>query len=567
MKKFILTIATITSFVSANAQIPFAYLDINNIKADVFPFGYLGIFETPKGSARYTVGASSLWIGGFDASSTLKIAGQTYRQSGVDFWPGPLDLSASTNATTIAAYNKVWKLNQCDIDDYTMWLNSGMIGPNPIDSIAMNTIINWPAVSSFGLPLAPFFDSNTNGTYDPYAGDYPLIKGDQAIFFVFNDKGGVHGETGGAAIGLEIQAMIYEYSCPDDSSLYNTVFANYKIFNRSSFTLDSTYIGNWADIDLGSASDDFVGCDVERGAYYCYNGDMIDDNPPSGQMPYGVNPPSQGIVFLSGPLKDANGLDDVSTLTPNGTNYGDLIVDNERLGMSKFVYYNNDGTVTGNPSTAVDFYNYLVGTWKDATPWTYGGTGHSTGVACDYMFPGVSDPLGFGTNMIPQSAWDETIAGNIPADRRGLGAYGPFTFQPGAVQEIDFAYVYGRATSGGNLASVVVMQERIDSIRQKFNNGITGCGCSSLTGINNYEINNSLSIYPNPASENITINFISSSKNTSVKIYDARGRMVKNMENVKSGETTLNVSELESGLYLINVNNGKSSVTKRFVKQ
>ncbi len=567
MKKFILTILAITSFVSANAQTPSAYLDINNIKADVFPFGYLGAFETPKGSAIYTVGASSLWIGGFDASSNLKIAGQTYRQSGVDFWPGPLDLSASTNATTIATYNNVWKLNQCDIDDYTMWLNSGMVGPNPIDSIAMNTIINWPAVSSFGLPLAPFFDSNTNGIYDPYAGDYPLIKGDQAIFFVFNDNGGVHGETGGGAIGLEIQAMIYEYSCPDDSSLYNTVFANYKIINRSSFTLDSTYIGNWADIDLGSASDDFIGCDVERGAYYCYNGDIIDDNPPSGQLPYGANPPSQGIVFLSGPFKDANGLDDLSALTPNGTNYGDLIVDNERLGMSKFVYYNNDGTVTGNPSAAVDFYNYLVGNWKDATPWTYGGTGHSTGVACDYMFPGVSDPLGFGTNMIPQSPWDETIAGNVPADRRGLGSFGPFTFQPGSIQEIDFAYVYGRATSGGNLASIVVMQERIDSVRQKFNNGITGCGCASLTGINNYEINNSLSIYPNPASENITINFTSTSKNTSIKIYDATGRLVKNMENVKSGENTITLNELENGLYLLNLQEGNNSATKRFIKQ
>lgn len=571
MKKVLLLVATITSFVSTNAQtIGLSdYLDINNIKAEVSSIGYLYNFEIPKGSSKYTIFTGNLWIGGFDSGSSLKIAGQTYCQSGTDYWSGPLDLTASTNAATIAAYNRVWKLNQCDIDVYVNWFNGGQIGANPTDSIAMNTILNWPTVNSLsGTPLAPYTDINGNLVYDPYAGDYPLIKGDQAIFFVFNDKGGVHGETGGAAIGLEIQAMMYAYSCTNDSALNNTVFTNYKIINRGSITLDSTYIGNWTDADIGSASDDYVGCDVGRGAYYCYNGDSIDDNPPSGQIPYGINPPSQGIVFLSGPFKDANGLDDASTSTPNGTNYGDLIVDNERLGMSKFVYYNNDGTVMGNPSTAFDYYNYLSGTWKDATPWTYGGTGHLSGADCDYMFPGTSDPLGFGTNMIPQSPWDEATVGNVPSDRRGLGAFGPFTFQPGTIQEIDFAYVYGRATSGGNLASVAVMQDRIDSVRQKFNNGITGCGCASLTGINNISQNeNLLSIYPNPASENITINFSSTSKNISIKIFDATGRLVKNMENVKSGKNTINVSELENGLYLINVNDGRSSVTKRFVKQ
>jgi uncharacterized repeat protein (TIGR01451 family) len=76
-----------------------------------------------------------------------------------------------------------------------------------------------------------------------------------------------------------------------------------------------------------------------------------------------------------------------------------------------------------------------------------------------------------------------------------------------------------------------------------------------------------VNIYPNPASEFVNINFNSSSKNISIKIYDATGRLVKNIENVKSGENNINISELESALYLINVNDGSSSVTKRFVKQ
>jgi len=569
MKKLLLVVATITSIVSTNAQTPIAdFLDINNVKGGFMANGYLYNYEVPKGSSRQTIFANNLWIGGIDAGSTLKVAGQTYMQTGTDFWSGPLNSFATTDSITIASFNQVWKINKCDIDIYVNWYNAGAVGINPTNATAMNTILNWPTVNPLsGTPLAPFADINGNSVYDPMSGDYPLIKGDQAVFFVFNDKGGVHGETGGAAIGLEIQGMAYAYSCKSDSALYNTIFTNYKIINKSSSALYSTYIGNWADLEIGSASDDFVGCDVTRGAYYGYNGDMIDDNPPAGQLPYGANPPAQAVVFLDGPYADPNGFDDASASTPNGTGYGDGVSDNEKLGMSKFLYYNNDFSSTGNPIAAIDYYNYMVGNWKDATPWTYGGSGHLTGVATDYIFPGTTDPMGFGTSMVPQPAWDETTSANIPGDRRGIGSFGPFTFQPGAIQEITFAYVFGRATSGGNLASVVVMQERIDSVRQKFNSGITACGCASSTGIVNYENDNSLSIYPNPANENITINLTTTSKNTSIKIYDATGRLVKNMENVKPGESAISISELENGLYLINVSDENHSSTKRFIKQ
>ena len=569
MKKIILLVTTLLSFVSTHAQtLTGDYLDINNVKAGICSIGYVHDFETPKGSGRNTIFAGNLWIGGIDAGGALKIAGQTYCQTGTDYFPGPLTSSATTDATTMAAFNRVWKLNKCDIDTYVNWFYSGStIGTNPTDSTAMEAINTWPAFSPSGSPLAPFVDANGNGIYDPYAGDYPLIKGDQAIFFVFNDKGGVHGETGGASIGLEIQGMAYAYSCSNDSALYNTIFTNYKIINKSSFVLDSTYIGNWTDTDIGNAGDDFVGCDVTRGAYYGYNGDSIDGSF-SGMPGYGANPPAQGIVFLTGPYADPNGIDDPASTTPNGTGYGDGIVDNERLGMSKFIYYNNDATVTGNPSAANHYYNYLAGDWKDNTSWTYGGTGYASGAQCDYMYPGITDPLGYGTNMIPQSNWSEETAGDIPGDRRGMGSYGPFTFQPGAVEDITFAYVFGRATSGGNLASVVVMQNRIDSVRQKVNNGITNCGCAtSSTGINNLTIDNSISIYPNPASENITIKYTSSSKNISLKIYDMTGRMVKQIINAKSVENIISISEFENGLYLINVIDGKTSVIKRFVKE
>jgi hypothetical protein len=183
------------------------------------------------------------------------------------------------------------------------------------------------------------------------------------------------------------------------------------------------------------------------------------------------------------------------------------------------------------------------------------------------MFPGVTDPSGFGTSGVPQPAWDETTSGNVPADRRGLGSSGPFTFQPGSIQELDFAYVFGRATSGGNLASVTVMQERIDSIRQKFEDGITGCGCASLTGISENENASSLLLYPNPANENITVQISSITGDYMANIYDARGRLVITQKLSGTSENTIGISGLKKGLYLINITDGERSFTKRFVKQ
>ena len=43
--------------------------------------------------------------------------------------------------------------------------------------------------------------------------------------------------------------------------------------------------------------------------------------------------------------------------------------------MSRFVYYNNDFTVQGNPENGQHIYNYLTGKWKDGLDITYGEDG------------------------------------------------------------------------------------------------------------------------------------------------------------------------------------------------
>ena len=125
--------------------------------------------------------------------------------------------------------------------------------------------------------------------------------------------------------------------------------------------------------------------------------------------------------------------------------------------MSKFVYYNNDFTVTGNPENGTDIYNYLRGIWKDNVPMTFGGDGHGSGQGsttqeCNFMFPGTSD------DQFPGQEWTEQTAGNIPADRRFLQSAGPFTLLPGAVNEITTGVVWARAKSGGQTASIQLVK-------------------------------------------------------------------------------------------------------------
>src|SRR6185436_19700400 len=66
-------------------------LDINNIRSPVYINGDMwwdlvgnAQYEVPKDSRKYSLFAGALWLGGKDIGGNLKVAAQTYRQSGSD---------------------------------------------------------------------------------------------------------------------------------------------------------------------------------------------------------------------------------------------------------------------------------------------------------------------------------------------------------------------------------------------------------------------------------------------------------------------------------------------------
>lgn len=447
-----------------------ADLDINNVRTTIYNGGdmwwdlsALPRYEIPKQSRVHSSYAGSLWIGGLDAGGQLKVAAQTYRQSGNDFWPGPLNTTnASIESDACEEYDRIWKITRKEVEDF-------IADPTTITP----TIREWPGNGNPARNeaefLAPFVDIDGDNRYNPYNGDYPgydfsssgscdkfRIFGDQTLWWVFNDKGNIHTQTGANPIGLEIHAQAFAFATNDE--LNNMTFYSYKVINRGNITLNQTYFGQWADSDLGYALDDYVGCDVGRGLGYTYNGQQNDGGSPSPNLgAYGANPPAFGLDFFEGPIADqGDGLD----------NDRDQLVDEpgEQIIMSKFMYYNNDGSVTGEPGNATHYYNYLRGFWKDGTPVSYGANGYGGSQTSNFMFPGNTDP------DFPNQVWDEISAGNTPNDRRMLQSAGSFTLEPGAVNYVTVGAVWARTNTGGPSASVRLLKTADDKAQGLFNN-------------------------------------------------------------------------------------------------
>lgn len=499
-----------------------AVLELNNVRALIHSGGDMwwdlkqfARYEIPKGSGKNSLFLGTLWIGGTDINGQLKIAAQQYRSNGPDYYTGPLDkTNAEVSAAVCKEFDRVWKITRAEVAMFRKCFNENSPDCPPVPE----SIKNWPAITmsandpnlSGGLPsvqytYAPFIDVNGDEKYDYNDGDYPAydldnsadcqsnrtpyLYGDETIFWIFNDKGNIHYETGATPIGLEVRAQAFAFATNDDVN--NMTFYNYEIINRGSTDLYNCYFGVNTDADLGHPFDDYVGCDVMRGFGYIYNADDIDGagNAPTA-LDYGANPPAIGIDFFEGPYADrdnqANTFDanDVSTwFALNGLGYDDNIVDNERIGMRRFVYYQNDGSALGGPEIgkAIQYYHLLAGRWKGGADMVYGGSGYpgtsgATALRTNFMFPGDSDPYHWGTGGVdPGFEWTQrNPCPSCPeapgSDRRFIQSAGPFTLKAGAVNDITTGAVWARSYSGDPFESVKLVRKADDKAQSLFEN-------------------------------------------------------------------------------------------------
>ena len=576
----------------------YSYLDINNVRARFNSSGNhffyeVADYEVPKGSGKTSIFSNAFWIGGKDGQGQLHFAGERYRQGPFnaaawthpDFYAGPVMDSTAYSIYQDTIWNYIWNLKKTDIDYHRAHYPEQ--GYTPI-----HDILTWPGNgnTAYGQAqqLAPFFDRNSDGIYDPTDGDYPEIRGDQALFFIFNDDRGPHWESEGVKLRVEIHGMAYAFDMPEDSALKNTVFLNYKLYNRSQNTFDSTLLGIFTDIDLGYSSDDFIGCDVERNMYIGYNGTPVDGTGQSNA--YGANPPTQSVTLLAGPFMDPDGLDNprytntgiqLCDFSVNGVNFGDTIVDNERLGLQKFIYFNNSNSGVPqymlDPMFAPEYYQMLSGKWKDGTTLIYGGNAHANsggyGPECRFMFPGESDTLNWGVGCAPPNGpvnWTEETALNNPSDRRGVQVTGPFTFKPGDIQELDIAFIWARdydsLSSAGSLAKLRLMNDKISTA---FNTNRLPDG-NSFNGVIDPEKTSEhpIIIFPNPSSDYLNVEFVqeSPSSDTKLELMTSQGNCIKSIFiNDHRKLIRLDISGIPSGFYFVRLTTQESIIVKKVV--
>lgn len=557
MRKNVLTLcATVCILLShnSNGQSPFATIDslnIGNISSSVLVHGDMnwdpkaGGFnrcEFPKGSSKHVSHLTSIWMAGYDAQSQLHVAAQTYRQSGNDYWPGPLDNNATLNLTTSTDWARIWKVSQSDIISH-------LANSTHTTSNTPKDILEWPAKGNphakgnnsatltITKAMAPFIDVNNDGIYNALDGDYPMIKGDQTLWWVFSDNGPTHNNTNMQPLQIEVYAMAYAFS--RNTLIDNVIFYEMHLNNRSNNDYTDFRIGVNADMDLGYFRDDYAGFDSSRRLAYTYNASTPDG---TGQTnSYGNNPPIAGFTLLQIPGDNAN----------------------NKLPAGSFITYNNDFTIIGNPLTGSHYSNYLRAITlngnnfhNDYTGYGNITTGLGQGPVTRYMFYG---------NPADTNEWSECSSNNPAGDRRFVLASSDYSFK--AQTSTSFAFALVVTDTGQNTTcpsiDITKIQRVSDTAWDYYNNP------PSQVSIENIAKGKALGLHPNPAKSVLYISAplgIKANK-YQISVYDVMGKKVNTNYKYTSNKIEMNVSKLPSGIYHVVYSDGQTKQSGTFVKE
>ncbi|MFT4646154.1 MAG: hypothetical protein ACI8ZX_002579, partial [Planctomycetota bacterium] len=471
-----------------NCNTPSAYieLDVNNIKAGLLNGGDMwwdGVSEarytypndgstTPKNIAF----TGAIWLTAYDSNNNLKCSSQLYRSNGYDFWTGPIQNNGPwVDDSVCSKFDRFFEVYKAEVITHINRVNTISL-PLPLSSI-LNNIKEWPGkgnqylLNTYGIhideDLAPFEDSNNNGIYDPQNGDYPLSKGDQCIFWVINDIGStIHTNSGGDALGVEIQCMAYAYAT--NNAVNDATFYDYTIIKKTPDTLFNFLFSNAIDADIGDGTDDYCDSDTLLNYGYTYNADNYD-------LDYEQNPP----IFAT-----------LITKTPNN------------LGMSSFMYFIGSSGPQGEPETAIHFRNYQTFHWKNNLPIT----------------PNINGITECILGITPGDR--KTVQTSGPYT---LSPYTPLQFSFAAI------VIPTDSTYDGCPDKTIIINPTIKFIKNYLDTvNNLALNLTFPSAISNFSKNDHLlSLYPNPTSEKLYLNLDPSFELAKIEIYDTKGAIIK----------------------------------------
>jgi len=302
----------------------------------------------------------------------------------------------------------------------------------------------WPAALGAPFSYGTGPDGNQRmapAPYDPRF-DIPGRPGaDQTLWYTSNDldSAAVASLTGSPPIGLEMQRTIWGYRRP--GALGQAIFMSTLLLNKSGAAVDSMYVGQWADPDIGDGMADYIGCDTLLNMGYGYKAIPTD-------ALYGKFPPAVGFILLQGPVIPSPG-DTATFKSHRKYGYRNLAMTSFTPGL-KDLFPNGD-IYTGAGGDAL-WYVALRGLMPYVdTPWVDPATGLPS------KFPFSGDPA-------THSGWLPSFG---PRDIRLTVNSGPFRFAAGDTQEIVVAHVAGLGAD--YLSSVTMLRAEAAGLRAVYN--------------------------------------------------------------------------------------------------
>jgi hypothetical protein len=304
-------------------------------------------------------------------------------------------------------------------------------------------------------PFGPTFtvDSLSAGNYDEpgIAGANVRLPADQVLWTVFNDLDSTTTVSlyGSWPLGLEAQVTIWGYKRA--GAIGETYFKRLRLINkggvttgpgtRGSFYIDSMYIAQWSDPDLGYFGDDLAGCDTALNLAFVYNGSSMDAEYARFNLP----PPAFAYALAQGPLVPGAPGD-------SGMFNFSRVQGMKNRAMTSFGYFfaGGPGEIPYTREGALRWWRLFQGYVPDGgnLPRLYP---HPPGEPVS-TFPLNGDPV-HRTGFIDGLG---TTYSFPPGDRRVVLNTGPFNLAPGDTQEVIIAAVGGIGVN--HLQSVAKMK-------------------------------------------------------------------------------------------------------------
>lgn len=479
-----------------------------------------------------------IWMGGYDSAQNLRLAGSyiELQDEETDYYPGPLDAMGTINPENCLFYDRFWSVSRAEIEAFQEDIADGLL------SDSHPRILQWPAIGNPHFPfiygiappnqdLAPFVDVNGDGQYNPFQGDYPKIKGDQAVWWIFNDAAGPHTESGGLPVGAEVQVLAYALETSDPDLKYIS-FYDFQITNKSGVQIDSFYTSLFMRIDLGCHTDDYTGCIPEEALVFAYNQDAIDGtigcNCDFGTSTYCEDVPLFGIKQLEGfcneqaqdlvPSAFVPFVDYIAFLPPFCPPYAP-------------------------PENPEDYYAYMQGRLLCDNPLTYGDDGYQDGDTTTFAFPdNPADPEG----------WSMCTADLTGSRSNTTFSFGPIRFEYQDQIHLSFALIFVPNVPHP-CPDITPLIEAGNKAQKLFDD-------ISTSTKEEIQLEDQVNIFPNPMADFANLELLSGGDQLhTFQLFNSSGMLVRQEVQLSGRNYSIEKANLSAGIYFfqLRTQNGK----------